>query len=387
MQQSALIDARALRRRLLAWHDRHGRKDLPWQRSRDPYHIWVSEIMLQQTQVRTVIPYYERFLKRFPDVQTLARAKLDSVLHHWTGLGYYARARNLKHAAETIDNEHGGHFPRHIEAVAALPGIGRSTAGAILAFAFDQRHPILDGNVRRVLTRLHAIETPVLQRDTEQALWGLAERYTPRTRVADYTQAIMDLGATLCRTRKPDCPACPLQQDCAAHAQGRPEKFPVRTKRKKLPVREIAMLMIRDARGHVLLTQRPPVGVWGGLWGFPECAPDVSAADHCHATLGLQIKTETPWPVRRHGFSHFQLHITPIPARLTGASRLKKASLYKNNHMGKAGLHKTSHVAMECVPTVWYNPDKPDTRGLAAPVKRLLQQLGKASLHKNSHKK
>jgi A/G-specific adenine glycosylase len=357
------VTARALRRRLLAWFDRHGRKDLPWQRSRDPYRIWVSEIMLQQTQVSTVVPYYERFLKRFPDVQTLARAKLDSVLHHWTGLGYYARARNLKRAAEKIVSEHDGHFPRHIEAVAALPGIGRSTAGAILAFAFQQRHPILDGNVKRVLTRLHVIETPVLQRDTEKALWALAERYTPKTRVADYTQAIMDLGATLCRTRKPDCPACPLQQDCAAHARGQPERFPVRSARKPLPVKKVAMLMIRDACGQVLLTQRPPVGVWGGLWGFPECAPDASATGHCRATLGLRIKTETPWPVRRHGFSHFHLHITPIPARLTGASQ----------------------QVMECVPAVWYNPEKPDTRGLAAPVKRLLQQLRKASLHKTGH--
>jgi A/G-specific adenine glycosylase len=349
----AVIDARALRRRVFAWFDRHGRKNLPWQRTRDPYRIWVSEIMLQQTQVLTVIPYYERFLKRFPDVQALARAKLDSVLHHWTGLGYYARARNLKRAAEIIVSEHGGRFPRDIEAVGALPGIGRSTAGAILAFAFGQRHPILDGNVKRVLTRLHAIETPVLQRDTENALWTLAERYTPRTRVADYTQAIMDLGATLCRTRKPDCPVCPLQQACAAHAQGHPERFPVRSARKSLPVRKVAMLMIRDARGRVLLTQRPPVGVWGGLWGFPECATDAAPDEYCRDAFGLKIQTGTPWPVRHHGFSHFHLHITPIPARLT----------------------RTSHAAMECAPAVWYNPDKPDARGLAAPVKRLLQQL------------
>jgi A/G-specific adenine glycosylase len=353
------IEARTLRRQLLTWYDRHGRKTLPWQRSRDPYRIWVSEIMLQQTQVSTVIPYYERFLKRFPDVQTLAHAKLDSVLHHWTGLGYYARARNLKRAAEIIVQEHGGRFPRTIEAVAALPGIGRSTAGAILAFAFQQRHPILDGNVKRVLTRLHAIDTPVAQRDTEKALWTFAERYTPKTRIADYTQAIMDLGATLCRTHKPDCQACPLQRDCAARAQGTPEKFPVRRARQTLPVRKIAMLMIRDARGRVLLTQRPPVGVWGGLWGFPECAPDALPTDHCRSTLGLRIKTETPWPVRRHGFSHFQLHITPIPAHLTG----------------------TDHQAMECITAVWYNLDKPDARGLAAPVKRLLQQLKKADLH------
>jgi A/G-specific adenine glycosylase len=353
LRSSLPVNVRALRRRLFAWFDQYGRKDLPWQRSRDPYRIWVSEIMLQQTQVSTVIPYYERFLKRFPDVQTLARAKLDSVLHHWTGLGYYARARNLKRAAEIIISEHSGRFPRAIEAVAALPGIGRSTAGAILAFAFDQRHPILDGNVKRVLTRLHTIDTPVMQRDTEQTLWALAERYTPKTRIADYTQAIMDLGATLCRTRKPDCPSCPLHRECAAHARGNPENFPVRKTRKALPVRKTAMLMIRNAHGYVLLTQRPPTGVWGGLWGFPECAPETSLADHCRATLGLRIKPEAPWPVRRHGFSHFQLHITPIPARLTG----------------------TSYQAMECAPAVWYNLDKPDARGLAAPVKRLLQQL------------
>jgi A/G-specific adenine glycosylase len=204
-----------------------------------------------------------------------------------------------------------------------------------------------------VLTRLHAIETPVLQRDAEQALWTLAEHYTPKARVADFTQAIMDLGATLCRTRKPDCPACPLQQDCVAQAQGQPERFPVRSARKTLAVRKVAMLMIRDARGHVLLTQRPPVGVWGGLWGFPECAPEAAPDDYCRDAFGLRIKTETPWPVRRHGFSHFQLHITPIPARLTGTSR----------------------TVMECAPAVWYNLNKPDARGLAAPVKRLLQQL------------
>lgn len=350
---ASALNAPVLRRRLLAWYQRHGRKDLPWQRSRDPYRIWVSEIMLQQTQVTTVIPYYERFLKRFPDIQTLARAKLDSVLHHWTGLGYYARARNLKKAAEKIAREHGGYFPRDIEAAVELPGIGRSTAGAILAFAFQQRHPILDGNVKRVLTRLHAIDTPLAQRETETTLWALADRYTPRTHVAEYTQAIMDLGATLCRPRKPDCPACPLRRDCAAHEQGQPERFPLRVVRKTLPIKQVAMLMIRDPRGRVLLTQRPPAGIWGGLWGFPECTTGASAAEHCHTTLGLRIKAETPWPVRRHGFSHFQLHITPIPARLTGAG----------------------HQAMECAATVWYNPDKPDARGLAAPVKRLLAEL------------
>lgn len=353
MPRPTAIEARRLRHRLLRWYERHGRKNLPWQRSRDPYRVWVSEIMLQQTQVSTVIPYYERFLKRFPDIRSLARADLDGVLHHWTGLGYYARARNLKQAAEVIVREHGGRFPRAIEQVSDLPGIGRSTAGAILAFAFGQRHPILDGNVKRVLSRLHAIESPVTQRDTEKKLWALAEHYTPGTHVSAYTQAIMDLGATLCRPRKPDCEACPLAADCRAHALGSPEKFPVRARRKTLPVKHTLMLMIRDARGRVLLAQRPPTGLWGGLWGFPECAPEDSVPTFCRDTFGLKIKTEAAWPAVRHGFSHFHLHITPIPARLTG----------------------TSTTAMENAPTVWYNPRKPDARGLAAPVKQLLQLL------------
>jgi len=356
LRTSSDINVRTLRHRLLAWFDRHGRKDLPWQRSRDPYRIWVSEIMLQQTQVSTVIPYYERFLDRFPDVRTLARARLDSVLHHWTGLGYYARARNLKKAAGIVVREHGGCFPRNIESVSALPGIGRSTAGAILAFAFQQRHPILDGNVKRVLTRLHAIRSPVTQRTTEQHLWELAEQYTPKTRSADYTQAIMDLGATLCRPRKPDCASCPLADDCRARALGKPENYPMRSARPVLPVKQTVMLMIRDARGRVLLTQRPPVGLWGGLWGFSECAPEVSPTTHCRDALGLKVKTAKPWPVLRHSFSHYRLDITPLPASLAG----------------------TATALRETAPTVWFDPAKPDARGLAAPVKHLLQKLAVA---------
>ena len=348
-----VIDARRLRRRLLAWYDRHGRHDLPWQRTRDPFRVWLSEIMLQQTQVATVIPYYQRFLTRFPDIGALARARLDSVLHLWTGLGYYARARHLKRAAEQIVREHGGRFPRDLDGVATLPGIGRSTAGAILAFAFGQRHPILDGNVKRVLARLHAIDTPANTRDAEQQLWRLAERYTPRTRVADYTQAIMDLGATVCRPRRPDCARCPLAADCAARAAGEPQRYPMRGARRVLPVKSTAMLMIRDARGHVLLVQRPPAGIWGGLWGFPECADAGAARDCARAELGIDIRTDDPWPVVQHGFSHYRLRITPVPARLAGPSdRL-----------------------MENARTVWYNPRRPDRRGLAAPVKRLLQLL------------
>jgi len=347
------LEPRLLHRRLLAWYDHHGRVDLPWKKRRDAYRIWVSEIMLQQTQVSTVIPYYERFLKRFPTVAHLARARLDTVLHHWTGLGYYARARNLKKAAEFIMREHRGRFPRELDAVTQLPGIGRSTAGAILAFAFGQRHPILDGNVKRVLARLHAIETPVNRRDTECQLWALAEHYTPATRVADYTQAIMDLGATLCRPRNPDCPRCPLVRHCRAGASGEPERYPVRTARRASPVRHTTMLMIRDARGRVLLAKRPPSGVWGGLWSFPECDTGIPTPRFCREALGLDVRTGAPWPELEHSFSHFRLRIVPIPARLTGTVR----------------------SVMENPATVWYNPAKPDARGLSAPVKQLLQRL------------
>ncbi len=336
-------------RRLLAWYDRHGRHDLPWQRSRDAYKIWVSEIMLQQTQVATVIPYYARFLKRFPDVQSLARARVDSVLHLWTGLGYYARARNLHKAAKVIVQQHGGRFPRTLDAVAALPGIGRSTAGAILAFAFGQRHAILDGNVKRVLARYHAFDIP-LTSGIDQ-LWQLAEQHTPRARVSDYTQAIMDLGATVCR-RKPTCPACPLRRDCVAHRSGNPEDYPLVKARRAVPVRKTNMLLLRDARGRVLLVRRPPTGIWGGLWSLPETL-GTDARAWCREQFGLDIRTQKPWPVKRHGFSHFRLDITPIPALVSGSSS----------------------TVMENGETVWYNPARPAALGLAAPVKQLLEQL------------
>ena len=346
------MSERGISRRLLAWYDRHGRKTLPWKRGRDPYRIWVSEIMLQQTQVATVIPYFERFLARFPELRTLAKAKPDDVLHLWTGLGYYARARNLHRAARVIVEEHHNKFPREFEAITALPGIGRSTAGAILALAFGQRHAILDGNVKRVLARYHAVDTPNNKREAEERLWLLAEKHTPYSRIADYTQAIMDLGATLCTRTKPDCPHCPLRAGCRARKLGTPQDFPVRTARVITPVKTTHMLMIHDPRGRVLLTQRPPVGLWGGLWGFPECADDDVQA-WCRKTLGLKIKTEKPWPVLRHAFSHFRLDITPIPARVVGGTM----------------------QAMENAETVWYKLGQPAARGFSAPVKHLLEQL------------
>ncbi len=339
--------------RLLAWYDRHGRKNLPWKRGRDPYRIWVSEIMLQQTQVATVISYYERFLRRFPTLHALAAASLDEVLHHWAGLGYYARARYLHRAAQAIVRDHGGRFPRTLDAIMQLPGIGRSTAGAILSLAFGKPHPILDGNVKRVLARYASVAAPVGARETENRLWALAGRLLPRTRVADYTQALMDLGATVCRRIRPLCTQCPLRTGCRAFLSGNPEAYPVRAARSKgVPVKRINMLLIRDRRNRVLLLKRPPTGLWGGLWGLPECADD-NIAGFCHDTLGLKIAVQPPWPVLRHSFTHFRLDITPIPARLKGES---------------GGV-------MENSAALWYNLEHPARIGLPAPVQRLLHKL------------
>jgi A/G-specific adenine glycosylase len=345
------------RRRLLAWFDRHGRKDLPWQRNRNPYRIWVSEIMLQQTQVSTVIPYYRRFLKRFANVKQLADAPIDDVLHHWTGLGYYARARNLHTAAQVIRDQHHGRFPKSLDALQALPGIGRSTAGAILAFAFEQRQPILDGNVKRVLSRLHAIDQWPGQRETEHHLWQLAEQYTPRTRVRDYTQAIMDLGATVCKRGQPRCELCPMTIGCAAYAEGDPARYPVAKQRKPLPEKQATMLLISRGDDEVLLQRRPPTGIWGGLWSFPERpGHDIDdLATWADKKLGLTIRIAQALPAVPHTFSHFRLHIQPVTAEL---------------------VRETAAV-MEQPDSVWYKLEHPDSRGLAAPVQRLLQQMRK----------
>lgn len=363
--RARFVSARQTRRdngrfaaRLLAWYDRYGRKNLPWKRGRDPYRIWVAEIMLQQTQVATVIPYYERFVKRFPNLHALAAASLDEVLHHWAGLGYYARARHLHCAAQAIVHEHGGRLPRTLEALQRLPGIGRSTAGAILAFAFGQRQPILDGNVKRVLARYYAIAEPLGRRRTEQRLWALAEQLLPRQRVADYTQAIMDLGATVCRRRQPLCTRCPVRAGCRAYRAGHPEAYPRRTTGKGVPVKRVHMLLIRNRHGRVLLLQQPPTGLWGGLWGLPQCTED-DVAGFCRDRLGLEIAPQPPWPVLRHRFTHFRLDITPIPARLKGGS-------------GRL---------MENGAALWYNLEQPERIGLPAPVQRLLRKLRHSSWH------
>lgn len=344
---------------LLVWFNEHGRRHLPWQINPTPYRVWVSEIMLQQTQVATVIPYYERFLQRFPDVQSLARAPLDEVLHLWSGLGYYARARNLQRAAQLVCDRYHGCFPLSVAELQQLPGIGRSTAGAILALAAGQRQPILDGNVKRVLARVHAVPGwPGERRVTEQ-LWALAEAHTPASQVAAYTQAIMDLGATLCTRTRPRCPLCPLAFTCRAYATGQMSAYPAARPTKALALRQATVLILQTQRGEVLLEQRPPSGIWGGLWSFPECpAPSTPQALHdwCAQAYGYHIEALEYGTPLRHSFSHFQLSITPAYARV--------------------GRHVCA--VMEAKPTVWYNVANPDRRGLAAPVKRLLTRLAEA---------
>jgi A/G-specific adenine glycosylase len=274
----------------------------------------VSEIMLQQTQVATVMPYYQRFMARFPDLQSLAGAGLDQVLQHWSGLGYYARARNLHEAARLVAGRYQGAFPESLDAVLTLPGIGRSTAGAILSLASGQRHPILDGNVKRVLARFHAVGGWPGQASVLNRLWALAEGYTPATGVAAYNQAIMDLGATLCTRGRPACGQCPLAADCAARAAGRQRDFPAARPRKDLPVRKTRLLLLSNEAGGILLEQRPPAGIWGGLWSLPEVAHGQPLDAWCREQMGLRVRVIEEWPCVQHTFSHFHLEITPVLA-------------------------------------------------------------------------
>src|SRR5690554_1538719 len=315
-----------------------------------PYRVWVSEIMLQQTQVATVIPYYQRFMQVLPDVQALAAAPSDEVLHLWTGLGYYSRARNLHRTAQIVVSEHGGEFPASVEGLQALPGIGRSTAGAIASLSMGLRAPILDGNVKRVLARYHAVEGWPGEKAVHDRLWQIAERYTPQQRFNHYTQAMMDLGATLCTRSKPSCLLCPLQAHCEARALNLADRLPSPRPKKVLPVKQTLMLLIRNEEGEILLQQRPPSGIWGGLWSLPEVA-DLRDAP---ATLGItldDVATQVLEPLR-HTFSHYHLDITPA----------------------RVALKDPTNSVMEGPPALWYNVDQPANIGLAAPVKRLLER-------------
>ncbi len=314
--------------RVLSWFDDHGRKDLPWQQNINPYRVWVSEIMLQQTQVQTVIPYFERFMQSFPDLASLADANIDAVLQHWSGLGYYARARNLHRAAQSIRDDHNGIFPSTFDDVVDLPGIGRSTAAAILAISTGERHAILDGNVKRVLARHSAVAGWPGKTEVVDRLWSLAEENTPASRVDDYTQAIMDLGATLCTRSKPRCDSCPVAADCLARQADTIDQYPGRKPKKIKPLRQTIMIIaIND--GAVFLERRPPTGIWGGLWSLPEVE---NIDEWCQRTLDQQADQIEQRDVLRHSFSHFDLDIRPVVVRVATVSR-KVASSPRRTHL------------------------------------------------------
>ena len=342
--------------RLIRWHKYHGRHDLPWQNTRDPYRVWLAEIMLQQTQVATVIPYYQRFLARFATLDELAAAPVEAVMPLWSGLGYYARARNLHAAARAVMAQHGGVFPHAPEDIACLPGIGRSTANAIAVACFGARVPILDGNVKRVLCRAFGIEGAPGTAALESRLWRHAEELLPRQDVVTYIQAQMDLGATLCTRNKPQCARCPLQDMCVAHASGRTAELPQKKLRRAIPERQVTLLVLLDGR-RVLLERRPPSGIWGGLLSLPELPESVSgnAAVRTYIKRAFGVQTAlaavSSAPTFLHTFTHFRLHITPLICHVRIAS-----------HAMESGLH-------------WLAADALNDAAVPTPVRRILDAL------------
>jgi A/G-specific adenine glycosylase len=341
---------RQFQRRVLDWYAQFGRTHLPWQQQRTPYAVWVSEIMLQQTQVETVIPYFRAFMQQFPTVEALALAPLDQVLHRWTGLGYYARARNLHKAACQLVAQGAG-WPDSLEGWMALPGVGRSTAGAILSLAFEMPAAILDGNVKRVLARHFAVPGWPGERQTADALWALAEALTPKRDNQAYTQVMMDLGATVCTRSRPACQRCPLACSCQAYEQGLTAAFPGKKPRHTLPVRACIVLICQSAGGKVLLEQRPPSGIWGGLWSFPQRDNAAAAESWIVETPWAWVGSPSVGQPFRHTFSHYHLDITPWYLRLRGRPPRAPAG--------------------HC----WYHPQSPEAIGLPAPIKTLLSTL------------
>lgn len=342
---------RSFAARLVAWQRKHGRHDLPWQRTRDPYRIWLAEIMLQQTQVATVIPYYERFVAAYPDVGALAAAPIDRVLAHWSGLGYYRRAHHLHAAAKIIATHAGGAFPSEAAAIATLPGVGRSTAAAIATFAFNRRAAILDGNVKRVLARHRGIEGFPGAPKVEAELWRIAESLLPVRTVATYTQALMDLGATVCTRAKPRCSDCPVASDCIAAREGRVHELPTPRAKKTLPQRALRVLVIERA-GAILFEKRPAIGIWGGLWSLPEVDVDADVAVHCRARFGARVDAGAELAPIEHGFTHFRL--TLRPQRVAVQAWPKRA---------------------ESPGCLWLTREDAMAAALPAPIRRLLRSL------------
>ncbi len=343
---------------LIDWQTTHGRHTLPWQNTRDPYRIWLSEIMLQQTQVGTVIAYYQAFLDRFPDIASLAKAHQDDVLAMWSGLGYYSRARNLHAAAQRVMTHHRGRFPETLDGIVALPGIGRSTAAAIAAFAFGTRAAILDGNVKRVLARHFAISGYPGEKKTETALWQLAESLLPAQQNDTYTQALMDFGASVCTRSKPYCHQCPVQAGCVAHATGQIHLLPTPRPKKALPQKTVRMLILH-CNGKVMLQKRTNKGIWGGLWSLPEIASQLDSKQHCLHTFGLAVTPAGSLPLLRHSFTHFHLHIAPEIFSVAAGSEL------------------TTAVQID-----WFTPTAALAAGIPTPVRKLLQQLTASDVHR-----
>jgi A/G-specific adenine glycosylase len=344
--------------RVVAWQRWRGRHDLPWQRSREPYPIWVSEIMLQQTQVAAVIPYYERFMLRFPDVEALAAAPAEDVMAAWAGLGYYSRARNLHRCAQAVVEHHASRFPRTVDELAALPGIGRSTAAAIAAFAFGERAAILDGNVKRVFARHYAVEGYPGATAVERRLWAIAEAALPDEGIESYTQGLMDLGATVCVRSRPRCSDCPLAASCAALAQDRIGELPASRPARARPLRHTTVALISDRDAGLLVELRPPSGIWGGLLSLPEFDADASDGDLAAAIAvryALKVVLEDRLPELRHEFSHFSLVMRPRRARVEGSAGLSGE-----------GARWLTRSALADAP-------------LPAPIRRLLRQLDVAS--------
>jgi A/G-specific adenine glycosylase len=344
---------------LVSWYQQHGRKTLPWQLNRSPYKTWLSEVMLQQTQVATVIPYFQRFTARFADINALAQAPLDEVLHLWTGLGYYARARNLHKAAQVMAAQYNGDFPTEFDQVLALPGVGRSTAGAVLSLALGLHYPILDGNCKRVLARFAAISGWPGDKKVEQQLWQLAEQLTPKDTVGAFNQAMMDLGATLCSRSKPRCIECPLKLKCKAALSGEQALYPAKKAKKALPEKQSFWLLLQHG-DKVLLLQRPASGLWGGLFGFLEFA-SVTEREQYIALNALDVESSEELAGFRHTFSHFHLWIQPKRVKLK---------------------HAPAAVQEQSAPT-WFTINAIPQVGLSAPAKQLFQQL----LAANSDKK
>lgn len=336
---------------VLRWFDQHGRHDLPWQKNQTPYRVWISEIMLQQTQVGTVIPYYEKFMSRFPTIKELAIAELDEVLGYWSGLGYYARARNLYKSAKIVYQEMKGEFPNSVEKLAELPGVGLSTAGAILSLGMKKPATILDGNVKRLLSRYHAIDEP-LNNNTIKKLWQLADDLTPKDRCNDYNQAVMDLGAMICTRTQPKCNICPIQKNCAGYQSGQPAFYPIKTNKKSIPTRSVYMLILQKKSGEILLEKRPPTGIWGSLWSLPECPLTEDVLNWSKKHFSFQTEILEKWPVLYHQFTHFNLEINPLLLK----------------------IKKITPTAMDNPNQIWYKEGQLPG-GLPAPVLKLLKSL------------